>query len=117
MSDENPIIRKSYRTYCFHFTQITEKTCNFPSKMVIFNIYHIFTPFVKLCGCRFMYFFSLCDIRNKAVFLILEHYSLRGVKQKKHEKKHGILAFKPLLQEIRLKNLSERFSEALTSKL
>ena len=51
------------------------------------------------------------------VFIILEHFCLRGAKQKKQEKKHEILAFKPILQEIRLKNLSERFSKALTSKL
>ena len=79
----------------------------------MFNIYHIFAPFLKLCGCRFLYFFSLCDVRNKVVFLIPEHISLRGVKQKKQD----ILAFKPLLKEIQLNNqLSERFSEALTSK-
>ena len=39
------------------------------------------------------------------LFLILEHSSLKGVKQKKHVKKREIFAFKPLLQEIRLKNL------------
>ena len=44
----------------------------------------------------FCIFFSLCDVKNQVVFLILEYSSLRGVKQKKHE----ILAFKPLLQEI-----------------
>ena len=41
------------------------------------------------------------------------------MKQKRHEEKHGILAFKPLLQEWSDEKtwLSERFSEALTSKL
>ena len=58
----------------------------FLQRLAIFNIYNIFTPFVKLCGCRFLYFFSLCDVRNKAVFLLLEHSSLRGVKQKNHIK-------------------------------
>ena len=73
---------------------------------------------MKLCGCRFLYFFSLCDVRNEAVFLLLEHSSPRGVKQEKHVKKREILGFKPLLQEIRLKNLTgRRFSEVLTSKL
>ena len=38
-------------------------------------------------------------------------------KQEKHKKNHEILAFKSLLQEIRLTWPSERFSEALTSKL
>ena len=28
--------------------------------------------------CKFVYFFSLCDIRNEVVFLILEHSRLRG---------------------------------------
>ena len=51
--------------------------------MAIFNFYHVLAPFVKLRGGRFLYFFSLCDVRNKAVFLLLEHSSLRGVKQKK----------------------------------
>ena len=44
---------------------------------------------------------------NEAIFLILEYSSHRGVKQK-NKKKHEILAFKPLLQEIELKNLTIR---------
>ena len=40
--------------------------------------------------------------------MILEHSSLRGIEQKNHEKKHEILAFKSLLEEIRLKNLTIR---------
>ena len=75
---------------------------------------------MKLRGGRFLYFFSLCDIKNKAVFLELELSSPRGVKQKKHKKKHEILVFKPLFQEIWLKKrsnwLGESFSEAPTSK-
>ena len=47
-------------------------------------------------------------MRNEAGFLPLEHSSLRGVKQKKHVKERKILAFKPLLQKIRLKNLTSR---------
>ena len=54
----------------------------FLQKLAIFNIYHVFDPFVKLRGCRFMYFLSKCDVRNEVVFLLLEHSSLRGVKQK-----------------------------------
>ena len=34
----------------------------------------------------FCIFFSLCDVRNKAVFLILEHFSPKGL-NKKYEKK------------------------------
>ena len=44
---------------------------------------------------------------NEAIFLILEYSSRKGVKQK-NKKKHEILAFKPLLQEIELKNLTIR---------
>ena len=52
----------------------------------------------------------------EAGFLILEHSSLKAVKQKKHEKKLEILAFKPLLQDIQLRNLaSERCSEACSN--
>ena len=66
-----------------------------------FNIYHVFAPFVKLRRCGFLYFLSLWDVRNKVVFLLLEHSGLSGGgKQKKHVKKCEILAFKPLLQEI-----------------
>ena len=36
---------------------------------------------MKLRECRFLYFFSLCGIRNEVVFLLLEHSSLRGLNQ------------------------------------
>ena len=82
---------------------------------MIFNIYHVFAPFMKLCGCRFLYFFSLWDVRNEAVFLFLEHSSLRGGKQKKHVKN---MKFWPYNKRSDWKtSLAERFSEALTSKL
>ena len=35
-------------------------------------------------------------------------YRVKGVKQKKHKKNHEILPFKPLSQEIQLKNLTNR---------
>ena len=92
-----------------HFLKIANLKAFLKKKNpAIFIIYDFFTPFVKLCGWRFLYFFSLCDGRNKAVFLKLEHSSLHGVKQKKHKKKHENLVFKPLLQEIWLKNLTIR---------
>ena len=75
----------------------------YPQKYAIFNIYHVFAPFMQLHGCRFLYFVSLCDLWNQAFFLILEHPSLRGVKQKTQEK-HKILTFKFLLHEIQLKS-------------
>ena len=106
-------IRKNYRTYwlfSFHSDNWKKLAISF-QKFAIFNIYHVFAPCVKLCGCRFLYFFSLCDVRNKVVFLVLEHSSLMGeergiggLSKKTRKKKHEILAFKPLLQEIRLKN-------------
>ena len=85
---------------------------------MIFDIYHISAPFVKLCGCRFLYFFSLCAVKNEAVFLLLEHSSLRGVKLKKHVKKHEILALNPYYKRSNWKTWpSQIFSEALTFNL
>ena len=46
-------------------------------------------------------------MRIEAVFLILEYFSFRKVKQKKQTKKET-LTFKPLLQEIWQKNLTIR---------
>ena len=63
----------------FHFTQITDKNLQFSFKNWQFSM---FTAFMKLRGFRFLYFFSLCDIRNEAVFLLLKHSCLKGVKQK-----------------------------------
>ena len=85
---------------------------------MIFNIYHIFTPFVKLRRCRFLYFFSLCDVRNEAVFLLLEHSSPRGVKQKKHVKNVKFWPLNPYYKRSNWKTkLAERYSEVVTSKL
>ena len=85
--------------------------------MVIFNTYHVFAPFVKRRGCRFLYFFSLCDIRNESVFLLLEHSILREVKQKKHIKNMKFWFLNPSYKRSDWKiQLTERFSEALTSK-
>ena len=72
---------------CYNKEELPNILAIFLQKLMIFNIYQVFAPFVKLDGCRLLYFFSLCDIRNEAVFLLLEHSSLRGVKQKKHIKK------------------------------
>ena len=108
---ESTWIKQSYRTYwpfSFHSDNWKKFTISL-QKLVIFNICHVFTPFVKHPGCRFLSFFTLCDIRNEAVFLILEHSSLRGLNRKKHKENHENLAFKLLLQEIRLvESLSSR---------
>ena len=50
-----------------------------------------------------------CDVRNEAVFLILEYSSLWGVKQKKRQEKTGYLAYKSFLQEIHLKTYQKDF--------
>ena len=63
-----------------------KKLAIYLQKVVIFNIYHVFAPFMKLRRSRFLYFFTLCDVRNEAVFLILEDFSLRRVTQKKKRK-------------------------------
>ena len=91
-------IKKSYRTYYFHFTRITDQNLQFSFKNYTFAV------FMRLCGCRFLYLFSLCDVRDEVVFLILEHTSLRGLNRNKNVK----MTFKNLLQEIQLKNLTIR---------
>ena len=93
--------------------------------MAVFNIYHVFAPFVKLHGGRFLHFFSIIWCQERSGLSDYRTFQPRGGGgrgwggQKKHKKKHDILAFKPLLQEIWLKKtwLAERFSEALRSKL
>ena len=32
----------------------------------IFNIYHVLGSFVKIPGCRFLYFFSLCEVGGQS---------------------------------------------------
>ena len=90
---------------CYNKEELSNILAIFLQKLTIFNIYHVFAPFVKLRGCRFLYFFSLCDVRNEAVFLCSasKHSSLRGVKQKKHIK--NVKFWK---QEIQFKNLTSR---------
>ena len=110
-------IRKSYRTYwLFSFHSGNWKKLASLQKLAIFNIYHIFAPVLKLSGCRVLYFFSLCDVRNEAVFLILEHSSLRGLNRKSTRKN---MKFCPLNSYNKRSDwktwLVERFSEALTS--
>ena len=110
--------RKSYRTYCFHFTQITEKTSNSPSKIGNFRHLPPFCSIHEALQIQIFVFLQSMYVRNEAVFLFLEQSSVRGFKQKKDEKKHENLAFKLLLQEIRLKNwTSRKIFKALTSKL
>ena len=89
-----------------------------PSNNAIFNIYYVFTPFVKLSGYRFLYFFSLFDVKNEVVFLELELFSPRGVKQKNMRKN---LIFWPLNPYYKISDwktwLAESFPETPTSKL
>ena len=97
------------------------KTCNLPLKVANFNNLSLFL-FIRetpLSGCRYLYFFSLCDSlcghSDSRTFQPLGR--LNG---KNARKNLEILAFKPLLHYKRYDWktwLSERFSEALTSKL
>ena len=71
--------------------------------MAIFNIYHIFTPFMKLHGSE-----------QSSLSASKTFQPQGGLNKKKHEKKQEILAFKLLLQESDWKIwVAERFSEAL----
>ena len=88
------------------------KNHNWPSKSC--NFQYVFTPFLKLCGCRFLCFFSLLDIRNEALFLILEHSGIMGLNRKNMK----FCPLNPYYKRSDLKTcLSERFSEAPLSKL
>ena len=104
---------------CFYFTQITDKKLAISlQKLAIFNIYHTFTSFVKLHGCRFLYFFGLSDVRNEAVFLILEHSSPGGLNRKNTRKNMRFWSLNPHYKRSNSKTwLPESFSEALISKL
>ena len=86
--------------------------------MAIFNICYAFAPFVKLRGWRFFYFFSICDVRNEAIFLILKDSSLRGLNKKNMRKNMKFWPLNPYYKRFDWKTwLSERFSEAPTIKL
>ena len=86
--------------------------------MAIFNICYAFAPFVKLRGWRFLYFFSICDVRNEAIFLILKDSSLRGLNKKNMRKNMKFWPLNPYYKRFDWKTwLSERFSEAPTIKL
>ena len=50
------------------FLVVLHQLAIFLQKWAVFNIDHIFTPFVKPCGSRFLYFFSPYDVRNEVVF-------------------------------------------------
>ena len=84
-------------SYCF--TQITEENSQFTV-----NSFTSFTTFSLHLWSSVDPDFCISLVWNEAVFLLLKHSSPRKVKQKKQEKKHQILSFKLLLQEIQLKN-------------
>ena len=60
MPDDNLVILSTFTTFLLHLWSVVDAD---------------------------LYFFSLCDIRSITIFLLLEHSSLRGVKQKNHLKK------------------------------
>ena len=75
-------------------------------------------PFANLRQCRFLYFFGLSDATNEEVLLILEHSSLRGVKQINARKNMEFWPLNPYHKRFDQKTwLSESFFEAVTSKL
>ena len=95
-------------TDCFHITQITDKNMQFTFKKLRFSTFTTFSLLPqKLHGCRFLYFFSLHDVRNELVFVSLEYFSLGGLNRKKTRKN---MKFWPssLLQKIQLKNMTIR---------
>ena len=105
--------RKSYRTY---------KKLQFP-----FKNWH-FSTFTTLSlhswssvDADFCIFFGLCDMRNKVVYLILEHSSLKGeggLNRKNTRKNTKFWPINPYYKRSNWKTWpSESFSEALTSKL
>ena len=71
--------------------QFTKKICNFQHLPRLCFIHE--APWIQI----FVFLQPRCDVKNEVVFLLQEHSSLRGVKQKKREKKHENLAFKLLL--------------------
>ena len=78
---KNARIKKSFSFSLFSFHSI--KTHNFPPKIGDFqHLPRFHTIREAPYGCRFLYFFSLCHVSNKAVFLLLEHSSPRGLTEK-----------------------------------
>ena len=102
-------IRKSYRTYWFFLIYSDNwKTCNFPSK--IGNFQHL-PRFRAICEATWIQIFVFLQPmwhQEQSDLCAPRIFQPQGVKQKKYEKKHEILAFKLLLQEIWLKNLTSR---------
>ena len=78
------------------------KTCNLPSKLAVFNIYR----FCSICEALWMQIFCISSAasvtsRTKRSFCFQKIPATAGLNRKK-QKKHDILAFKPLLQKIQL---------------
>ena len=112
-------INKNYRTYYFHFTQITDKNSIFLQKLAIFNICHVFTSIHEPLWMQIFVFLQPMWLQERSSLSASRKFQPQGgSKQEKHIKKHEILAFKPLLEEIWLKNLSSRkIFQSLTSNL
>ena len=74
---------------------------------MIFNSYHAFTIGEAPWKQIFVFLIS-CDVRNEAVFLLLEHSGLRGVKLKKYVKKVKFGLQTLITRNPILKNLTSR---------
>ena len=93
----------------FLFTQITEKNLQFLFKNRRFSTFTTFSldswSSVDADFCISAAYATSGTIRS----FWLQNIPVSGrLKRKKHKKKHEILAFRPLLQEIRLKTLTIR---------
>ena len=111
MSNEKPAI--------LEFKETGHKKYYNKGELTMFNIYHVFAPFVKLHGCRFLLFLQPMWCQEQSSLSDSRKFSLRGVKQKKNDKN---MKFRTLNLLYYKRSdwktwLSERFSEALTGKL
>ena len=101
----------------FHFTQLTEKKLPFLLKNWEFSTFTTFSLHPWRSVDVDLSIFSLFDVRNEVVFLILENSSLRGQSRKKNRRN---IKFWPLNSYYKRSDwkigLSERYSEALISK-
>ena len=92
----------------FHFTQITDKTLQFSFKNWQFSTFTTFSLYSWGSLDADFCISSAYVTSERSIFLGLQLSTPRRVKQIKHDKRHEILAFKSLLQEIWLKTLTSR---------
>ena len=101
-------IKKRYRTYYFHFTPITDKNSQFSLKYWWFSTFTMLSLHSWSSVDADFLFLQSVWCQERSGLSTSRTFHPQGVKQKRHVKKHEILAFKPLLQNIQLKNLTSR---------